>query len=254
MSKTSEPPRAPEDLLIEIDPSLIEEALAAVDRRLHHGGDEAAKPASPPPQGEIELDLSMDAPAAPPRPAPPDEEKRRLQVRLQDQAEQIRKLERELARVTEARDTLEKQARDLRKAHSDVYADFDRFRKRTRKDLDEAERRGEDRALRPLVDVFDNVERAWLHAVSDPAQILGGLQMIVEQFKRLLLRLGFERVDADRGTLFDPAQHEAVLHVRSDGAPPGTVVDEVQAGFRLRGRLFRPARVTVSAPPPGTAD
>ncbi|MFN7143992.1 MAG: nucleotide exchange factor GrpE [Myxococcota bacterium] len=255
MSKTSEPPRAPEDLLIEIDPSLIEEALAAVDRRLQHGGDEAAKPASAPQRDGIELELSLEAPAAAPaRPSPPDEEKRRLQVRLQDQAEQIRRLERELARVTETRDTFEKQARDLRKAHSDVYADFERFRQRTRKDLEEAERRGEDRVMRPLVDVYDNVERAWLHAVSDPAQILGGLQMIVEQFKRLLLRLGFERVDAERGTLFDPAQHEAVLHVRSDGALPGTVVDEVQAGFRLRGRLFRPARVTVSAPPPGTAD
>ena len=117
-----------------------------------------------------------------------------------------------------------------------------------------AERRGEERSLRPIVDVFENVERAWLHAVSDPAQILGGLQMIVEQFKRLLTRLGFERIEADRGVLFDPACHEAVLHVRTDDALPGTVVDEVQPGFRLRGRLFRPARVTVSAPPPGSAD
>ena len=45
-----------------------------------------------------------------------------------------------------------------------------------------------------------------------------------------------------------------MLRVRQDGLPPNVVVDEVQAGFRLRGRLFRPARVTVSAPPPGTQD
>ncbi len=250
MSKSSVPPRsrpAPEDLLIEIDPSLIEEALAAVDRH-RTGAPDDEEPETAAEGGDVvELDLEP-----PPRAPAADEEKRRLQFRVQEQADQLRKLERELARVTEARDDLDRQLRDARKAHGDLATDFERFRARARKDVDEAERRGEDRALRPLLDVFDNVERAWLHAVSDPAQILGGLQMIVEQFKRLLVRVGFERVDADRGVLFDPACHEAVMHVRTDDALPGTVVDEVQPGFRLRGRLFRPARVTVSAPPPGS--
>ncbi|MDP2310365.1 MAG: nucleotide exchange factor GrpE [Pseudomonadota bacterium] len=252
MSKSTppEPPSAPGDLLIEIDPSLIEEALAAVERRAPSIPAEA-RIAPEPADGvlgdgvEAEIDLALEPTPAPER---ADDERRRLQFRLREQQETIRRLERELGRAVESRDAFDRQAREVRKVHSDLAADFDRFRARARKDLEEAERRGEDRVLRPVVDVFDNVERAWLHAVSDPAQLLGGLQMIVEQFKRLLIRLGFERVEAERGMLFDPTQHEAVLHVLDDDVLPGTIVDEVHAGFRLRGRLFRPSRVTVCAP------
>lgn len=239
MSKSSAPPPptpSGEEFSIEIDPSLIEEALAAVERRMG------------PSTTEAEVDVEVEA-EPPPRPAD-DDERRRLLHRLAEQSDALRRSAAELARVTEARDLAEKQLRDLRRLHGELSQDFERFRVRTKKDLEEAERRGEERAIRPLVDVYDNVERAWLHAVSDPAQILGGLQMIVEQFKRLLLKIGFERVDADRGGVFDPTCHEAVMHVRTSEVPPGTIVDEVQAGFHLRGRLFRPARVTVSAPPP----
>ncbi|MES2639851.1 MAG: nucleotide exchange factor GrpE [Myxococcota bacterium] len=251
MSKSTPtgPLPAPEDLLIEIDPSLIEEALAAVERNVRPAaeptGTNDVEPAAAD-EHEDDIELSLEPTTAP---LLPDDERRRLQFRLREQQETIRRLERDLGRAIESRDTFDRQTRDVRRAHGELSADFDRFRVRARKDLEEAERRGEDRVLRPVVDVYDNVERAWLHAVSDPAQILGGLQMIVEQFKRLLGRLGFERVEAERGTLFDPTQHEAVLHVHDDDVLPGTIVHEVHAGFRLRGRLFRPARVTVSAPP-----
>lgn len=247
MSKSSAPPRpAPRDIVIDIDidPDLIEEALASVER--------SARGATPDDRSQLDdaegIELSVDDP-------PPAEEARpRVQPRPDERSADVRRLERELARAIEARDALDRQVRDLRKAHGDLSTDFERYRTRSRKDVEEAERRGEERTLRPLIEVYDNVERAWLHAVSDPAQILGGLQIIVEQFKRLLLRLGFERVEADRGMLFDPAQHEAVMHVANDDLLPGTIVDEIHAGFRVRGRLFRPARVTVSAPPPGSRD
>lgn len=251
------PTLAPGDLLIEIDPSLIDEALAAVERGARHAAEarDATEPADAFFHEEVVLEVALwpelDPAPSPPSlaaPARPDDERRRLQFRLHEQQETIRRLERDLGRAVESRDAFDRQARDVRKAHSELAADFDRLRARARKDLEEAERRGEDRVLRPVVDVFDNVERAWRHAMSDPAQLLGGLQMIVEQFKRLLVRLGFERVEAERGTLFDPTLHEAVLHVHDDDVLPGAIIDEVHAGFRLRGRLFRPSRVTVSAP------
>lgn len=258
MTRSSAPPRS-DDFQIEIDPGLIEEALAAVSR---HQGAHAAHPPkedTPPASddGGVEVDLEIgETPQVDPAVLAAEREQarlqqdemRRLQLRIREQADRVRRLEAELARVNETRMGLDQRVRDLRAENSDLSAEFERYRTRARKDAEEAERRGEDRALRPIVDVYDNVERAWLHAVSDPSQILGGLQIIVEQFKRLLGRLGFERIDADRGTLFDPAWHEAVLHVPNDELLPGVIVDEVHAGFKLRGRLFRAARVTVSAP------
>lgn len=248
MSKSGD--HASEDFSVDIDPDLIAEALAAVDRR-------RPGPAPEPAPAEEPIEVEMDLAVEPPRSVASQgdlEELARARVRLEAQAAEVRQLQRELARVREARDLLERQARELRKAHTDLTADFEKYRTRSKRDVEDAERRGEDRVLRPVVDVFDNVERAWLHAVSDPAQLLPGLQMIVEQFNRLLARVGFERIESERGMLFDPACHEAVLHVPDTDLLPGTIVDEVHAGFRFRGRLFRPARVTVAAPPHGARD
>jgi molecular chaperone GrpE len=250
MTKSSAPSRSPapvedpDSLSIEIDPTLIEEALASVARA-------GRAPARPGEDAGDEVSLRLDPPAPP---ADVGDERRRLQVRVTEQTALIQRLERDLARATESRAELDRALRDVRVALRDQTGDFERFRTRTKKDLDEAERRGEDLVLRPLADVYDNVERAWSHAIADPSQLLSGLQIIVEQFKRLMARMGFERIEADRGMLFDPEVHEAVLHVQDDGVLPGTIVHEVHAGFRLRGRLFRPARVTVSAPPPGSGD
>lgn len=241
----------PDSFSVDIDPDLIAEALASVDRRrgTHPPAETPAAVAEP----DIELDLSVE----PPRTAASSaelEELTRSRVRLEQQAIELKQLQREVVRLREARDLLDRQGRELRKAHADLNAEFERYRGRAKRDVEDAERRGEDKVLRPVIDVFDNVERAWLHAVSDPAQLLPGLQMIVEQFNRLLGRLGFERIDSERGTLFDPTCHEAVLHVADTDTLPGTIVDEVHAGFRFRGRLFRPSRVTVAAPPHGLAD
>jgi molecular chaperone GrpE len=255
MTKSSTPPRrspspeGPEAALhIEIDPDLIEEALAAVERGARPG------PAAAEARGNDEIEISLDGPAPARPPDATADERARLHHRVREQADVIRRLEKELAATMEARDGFDRQLRELRTAWRDQSTDFEKFRARARKDVDEAERRGEDRALRPLAEIYDNVERAWTHAVSDPAQILSGLQIIVEQFKRLLARMGLERVEAERGMLFDPEVHEAVLYVHDDLLLPGTIVHEVNAGFRLRGRLFRPARVTVSAPAPGARD
>ena len=153
---------------------------------------------------------------------------------------------RELERISELQASTDGQLREAREATRALSADFERYRGHSRKDNDEAERRGEDRALRALVEIFDNVERARLHEAVEAGPVAAGLQIIVDQFRRQLLRLGLERIGAERGAAFDPEVHEAVAHVEDDEVPEGTVVDEVTPGFRLRGRLFRPARVTIA--------
>ncbi len=240
---------------IEIDPSLIDLALASVERATSR---RSAKPAATLEEDagvDLSLDISLEdgEPASPSAATvpPADDERIRLQVRVREQQATIQRLERDLARAAESRDAADKAGREARAAFQQQTADFDKYRARARKDVEEAERNGEDKVLRPVAEIYDNVDRAWTHAAKDPTQLLPGLQMIVDQFKRLLTRVGLERIPAERGTAFNPEIHEAVLHVPDDLVAPGTVVHEVHAGFRLRGRLFRPARVTVSAPPPG---
>lgn len=128
-------------------------------------------------------------------------------------------------------------------------ADFDNFRKRSRKDIADAEHRVQEDLLRSLLPTFDNLERAVAHAGSaaDLTALTEGLKMVMRQFQDTLGGLGIERV-ATQGKPFDPAEHEAVQHVASNEVPPGAVVQELQAGYRWQGRLMRPALVVVAKP------
>jgi molecular chaperone GrpE len=128
-------------------------------------------------------------------------------------------------------------------------ADFDNFRKRSRRDVADAERRVQEDLLRSLLPTFDNLERAVTAAsgATDVKALADGIRMVVRQFQDTLGSIGIERV-VTQDKPFDPAEHEAVQHVQSDQVPPGGIVQELQAGYRWQGRLMRPALVVVSKP------
>ncbi|HEY8038455.1 MAG TPA: nucleotide exchange factor GrpE, partial [Polyangiaceae bacterium] len=111
-------------------------------------------------------------------------------------------------------------------------ADFDNFRKRTRKEMDEARRGGREDLLRAILPVFDNLERAIQSAQrsSDVKAVADGLSMVSRQFVEALGREGITRVPTV-GHAFDPGVHEAIQQVETSDHPPGTVLAEVQPGY-----------------------
>jgi molecular chaperone GrpE len=128
-------------------------------------------------------------------------------------------------------------------------ADFDNFRKRTRRELDDARRGGREELLKELLPVFDNLERAIQSAqtATDVKAVSDGLAMILKQFEGTLGRVGIGRVPSV-GTMFDPTIHEAIQQIETDEHPAGTVVAEVQPGYREGDRLLRAAMVVVAKP------
>ena len=132
-------------------------------------------------------------------------------------------------------------------------ADYDNFRKRSRRDITDAERRGRDDFLREILPVFDNLERAVQHVekASDVQSVAEGIQMVLRQLTDTLAKLGVERVPTV-GTPFDPSMHEAVQHLPTSEHPPGSVAAEVQGGYRAQDRLIRPALVVVAKAPTPT--
>lgn len=129
-------------------------------------------------------------------------------------------------------------------------ADFDNFRKRSRREVMDAERRGREDLLRELLPVFDNLERAVAHAdtATDLQSLADGIRMVMRQFYDTLGRLGVERIQAE-GAAFDPAVMEAIQHLETSEHEPGTVAAQVQAGYRMGERLIRPAMVVVAKSP-----
>ncbi len=128
-------------------------------------------------------------------------------------------------------------------------ADFDNFRKRTRRELEDARRGGREDLLKDLLPVFDNLERAIQSAqkAADVKAVSDGLSMILKQFESTLGRAGIGRVPTV-GIPFDPSLHEAIQQLETDDHPAGTVVAEVQPGYREGDRLVRAAMVVVAKP------
>ena len=151
------------------------------------------------------------------------------------------------APIREERDRLKDQL--LRTA-----ADYDNFRKRTKKDLDDADRRGREETVRELLPVFDNLERAVQASTgtSDVSSIVEGLKMVMKLFEDHVGRLGITRFQTV-GQRFDPAIHDAIQQKETDEHPPGTVIAEIVPGYRLGERLVRPAMVVVARKPAASA-
>jgi molecular chaperone GrpE len=126
-------------------------------------------------------------------------------------------------------------------------ADFDNFRKRSRRAEDDAQRRGREQMLKDLLPVFDNLERAVQHAETSPeAQgVASGLRMVLKLFLDTLERAGIKRIPTV-GHAFDPARHEAIQQLESKEHPAGMVIAEVQPGYTLGDSLVREAKVVVS--------
>jgi molecular chaperone GrpE len=133
-------------------------------------------------------------------------------------------------------------------------ADFDNFRKRTRREVDDARKAGREELLKEILPVFDNLERGIQSSqrATEVKAVADGLLMVLKQFENTLARMQITRVPT-LGNMFDPSVHEAIQQVETDEQPPGTVVAEVQPGYMNGERLLRAAMVVVAKPKSGEA-
>jgi molecular chaperone GrpE len=106
-----------------------------------------------------------------------------------------------------------------------VAADFDNFRKRSNRDVEDARRRGKQSSVKDLLPVFDNLERAvsQVDENTDAKSMSDGIRMVLKQFIDTLGRMGIERVEAV-GKPFDPMVHDSIQH------EPSTEIDAVSKG------------------------
>ena len=125
-----------------------------------------------------------------------------------------------------------------------LQADFDNFRRRTRQEKEELSGVVTERIVAEFLPVVDNFSRALGSAAPEGGNFLAGVEMIYRQLTGVMEGLGVEPISAV-GELFDPVRHEAVMRVEDSNQPDGTVVEELQKGYSLRGKVIRPSMVKV---------
>ena len=127
-----------------------------------------------------------------------------------------------------------------------VAADFDNFRKRAARERAETFALANERLVKELLPVLDDLERALVAAHDhEEAKLIEGVQLVHRSLGQLLEREGLREIETDGP--FDPHVHEALLSQPSE-QDKGTVIDELQMGYKLGDRVQRPARVVVAGP------
>jgi len=128
-----------------------------------------------------------------------------------------------------------------------LLADYDNFKRRTKKDQELAKQFRSQSLLTDLLPVMDNFDRALaVEAKSEEsASLLKGLEMVKKSLADAVAAEGLEEIKAV-GEPFDPHFHQAVMQESDADSEPGTVLQELQKGYTLNGRVLRPAMVKVN--------
>jgi molecular chaperone GrpE len=128
-----------------------------------------------------------------------------------------------------------------------LAADLENLKKRQERERAELLQFANENLIKELLPVVDNLERALDHgrALSAPAPLLEGIEMVYQGFLKALGRFGVTPL-MSVGQAFDPAFHNAVMQEAAPEFPDGRVLKELQKGYLMNQRLLRPAMVVVA--------
>ena len=152
---------------------------------------------------------------------------------------------------------LQKQLEELRKEKDDIFAklqrmaaDYDNYQKRSAKQIAESVAYEKDKIVKSLLPMLDNFDHIITNASSDvnDQALLKGVKIIYDQMLDILKGHGIEQIKS-AGEPFNPAHHEAITHRSENSKEEGLVLEELQKGYKLNGRLIRASRVVVNKLP-----
>ena len=152
--------------------------------------------------------------------------------------------------AAEAEETVDPQLEELQKQllqaqdqYQRVLAEYANYKRRTDQEKEQLGAFVKGEALKAMLPGIDNLERA----VSSPdgPEYRKGVEMVIRQLLDTLVAMGLEEIPA-LGQVFDPELHNAVMREDADGVEPETVTEVYQKGYRLSGRVLRPAMVKVA--------
>lgn len=143
-------------------------------------------------------------------------------------------------------ETLQAQIDELKGALMRALADLENQRKRTQKEVEDANKYGVSTFAKDLLNVSENLQRAIDAAPAEQKELFLGVELTQKELHQVFERRGIKRVDPKPGEKFDHNQHQAIAQVEDPKFEQGAIIQVVQAGYIMHDRLLRPAMVTVS--------
>jgi molecular chaperone GrpE len=159
--------------------------------------------------------------------------------------------EKKLSPMEELQEELEKKDAELIEQKNSFLrekADLENFRKRLVKDKADSVQFANEKLLKELVQIDDNLDRALNTPNTTVETLKEGVEMIQKQFNTFLKNQKVEQIEA-MGKPFDPSLHEVMTQLESEEHDENTVIQEYSKGFTLNGRILRSAKVVISKKP-----
>ena len=157
------------------------------------------------------------------------------------------KLAADIAALQGELEQLKSDAEESHNRYLRALADFDNFRKRRREETARRTNLAREELILKLLPIVDNFERALKAAEEKHSyeSLVEGVTLTLKHMTEMLEKEGVEPIEAV-GQEFDPELHEAMMRVETDEYPDNTVIDELEKGYTLNGKVLRPARVRVA--------
>ncbi|MBN2064469.1 MAG: nucleotide exchange factor GrpE [Sedimentisphaerales bacterium] len=158
------------------------------------------------------------------------------EVKEQEQAEPVK--------------TTEPSAAELKDQLLRLAAEYQNYQKRTIRQIEQAGQYAAEHFAKNLLPVLDNFQHALDKGMTsnDVASVMQGLHIVFDHLHNTLESAGMKKIRVNAGEVFDPARHEALLHVESEDIESGHIVAELAPGFEMNDRTLRPAKVSVAKP------
>jgi len=140
------------------------------------------------------------------------------------------------------------QAEKNKDLYMHTLADLDTYRRKVQREKQELAQFAVQPLIEELIPSVDHLEMAIAaaRASADSKNLLQGVEMVCAQIKKVLSNFGVEEITGEGGD-FDPNVHECVAHNPSDSVPENKIIKVMRSGYKIHGRLVRPASVVVSS-------
>lgn len=163
-----------------------------------------------------------------------------------EEASEQEGVQQEKAKVEMREENTPKESEDMKEKMLRLAAEFDNYKKRTRKEVEEAGIIGKANLVKEILPVIDGFQLAIVAMEkSEDREMVKGVEMLYSNLMETLKRCGLAEVKTDGR--FDPFRHE-ILMVKPSKEKEGTILEVVKKGYEFSGRMIRPASVIVAKP------
>jgi molecular chaperone GrpE len=180
------------------------------------------------------------------KPAPDDDKPLKSETGDADHADAENSLKEMEARF----EAKEEEAKETYDRFLRVSADFENYKKRASREMEEFRKYANQSLLKEMLSVVDNLELA-INSSNDRKKadktLIEGLNLTLNEILRVFEKFNVTPIEA-QGKTFDPTYHEAVMREETDDYPENSVISEFQKGYLIHDRLLRPAMVVVAGP------